>query len=78
MPQQTIPATGFLRLWQIIGDAKRGVAPILPISPSKWYAGVAEGIYPKGELLSPRTRVYPVESIRELIDRINAGLVGGK
>lgn len=78
MPQQTIPAAGFLRLWQILGDAKRGVIPILPISPSKWYAGVAEGIYPKGKLLSPRIRVYTSESIRELIDRINAGRVGGK
>ncbi len=37
---------GYLRLWQIIGCKKRGIEPLLPISRSTWYAGIASGKYP--------------------------------
>jgi prophage regulatory protein len=62
-----IPNEGFLRVWQITGCPKRKVAPILPISRSAFWAGIAAGKYPAGILLGSRTRVWPVASIRKLI-----------
>lgn len=62
-----IPQEGFLRAWQITGSKRRGIAPILPISQSSWWAGVASGKYPAGTLLSTRTRVWSVQSIRQLL-----------
>ena len=39
----------YLRLKQIIGDQKSSpeLEPLLPISASSWWAGVAEGRFPK-------------------------------
>jgi len=65
--QPAIPGTGFLRIWQICGDKKRDVAPIIPICRSAWWKGVASGRFPAGVLLGPRTRVWRVEDIRALI-----------
>jgi predicted DNA-binding transcriptional regulator AlpA len=55
---------GFLRLEQIIGDKKKGIPAIIPVSRSSWFAGVKSGRYPKGINLGPRTIVWPVETIR--------------
>jgi hypothetical protein len=73
MQQPTTPETGFLRIWQICGDKKRGVAPLIPISRSSWFGGVAKGLYPAGVLLSPGVRVWTAESIRGLISRCSTG-----
>ena len=67
MQQHLISQTGFLRVWQIVGDRKRGAAPLIPISHSAWWQGIREGKYPKGILLGPRTRVWTAESIMKLI-----------
>jgi predicted DNA-binding transcriptional regulator AlpA len=67
-----IPEQGFLRIWQITGCRKRGVAPLIPISRSLWWRRVAEGTYPPGVLLGPRTRVWPVASIRKLLADLEA------
>jgi len=61
-----LPETGYLRLWQIIGDAKRGIPPIIPVSKSTWWAGVRSGRFPQPVKLGPRTTAWPVEHIREL------------
>jgi prophage regulatory protein len=65
---QQLPETGFLRLSQILGDPKAGIPALIPISKSSWWAGIKTGRYPKGLKLAPRTTVWPVESIRALID----------
>jgi hypothetical protein len=39
-----IPAMGFLRVRQIIGDNQRGIVGIIPISRSGWYQGVRDGV----------------------------------
>jgi predicted DNA-binding transcriptional regulator AlpA len=67
----TLPEIGFLRLPQIIGDAKADppIPAIIPVSRSTWLEGVKTGRYPKSVKLSPRVTVWPVESIQELIDR---------
>jgi len=62
-----LPEAGFLRVWQIVGDVKRGVSPLIPISKSAWWTGVKTGRYPAAVKLSPRTTVWRVEDIRKLI-----------
>lgn len=57
-----LPAEGFVR--------KPTILAALQISGTSWENGRKDGRYPPGILLSPRTRVWPVEQIRELIDSI--------
>lgn len=60
--------TGFLRIWQIVGDKKRGIPPLIPISKSAWWDGVKTGRYPAPVKLSPRVTAWKAESIRALIN----------
>lgn len=62
-----LPEIGYVRIWQIIGDRKKGIAPVIPVSKSTWWAGVASGRYPKGILHGERTRVWDVREIRGLL-----------
>lgn len=63
----TLPATGFLRLQQIVGDRKAGTPPIIPVCKSTWWDGVKSGRFPKPIKLSPRVTVWRAEDIRDLI-----------
>lgn len=67
-----IPEVGFLKIWQIVGDRKRNVAPLLPISKSAFWAGVRSGKYPAGTLLSARCRVWSAASVRKLLSDLQA------
>lgn len=62
-----LPETGFLRLPQIIGDAKRGIPAVIPVSKSTWWEGCRNGRYPKPVKLGPRTTAWNVADIRALI-----------
>lgn len=64
-----IPETGFLRLRQILGDAKANppVPPIIPVGRSAWWQGVRDGRFPAAVKLGPRTTAWRVEDIRALI-----------
>jgi prophage regulatory protein len=66
-----------LRIWQIVGDRKRGIDPLIGISKSAFWAGVADGRYPKGILLSKRTRVWTASSIQKVIADLTAASEGG-
>jgi prophage regulatory protein len=57
-----LTTTGFLRLRSIL--APNGP---LPISKSSWWQGVKEGRFPQPVKLGPRTTVWRVEDIRNLI-----------
>lgn len=63
-----LPESGFLRLPQIIGDKKRGITAVVPVSKTAWWAGVKSGRFPKPVKLGPRTTAWRVEDIRRLID----------
>ena len=65
----TIPDTGFLRLWQIVGCKRRRVEPIIPISRSSWFNGCKSGKYPAPIKLGERTTVWRAEDIRRLIEQ---------
>jgi len=65
-----LPETGLVRLWQILGDRRKGIPPIIPISKSSWWAGVKSGKYPKPIKLSARCTCWHVDDIRKLIGRV--------
>lgn len=64
-----LPETGFLRLPQIIGNAKAKppMPAIIPVSKSTWWQGVKEGRFPKPVKLGPRVTAWRVEEIVALI-----------
>ena len=66
-----LPETGFLRLSQIIGNAK-AIPPIpalIPVSKSTWWAGVKAGRYPQPvRTLGVRITAWDVKCIRALIE----------
>ena len=68
---------GFYRLPEIIGDKRKGLAGLVPISRSSWWAGVAAGRYPAGIKLGARTTVWRASDIAELIERLGKSVVGG-
>lgn len=61
----TLPVEGFVRLPSII--APKG--PI-PVSKSSWWQGVREGRFPQPFKIGPKTTVWKVEDIRDLIQRL--------
>ena len=63
-----IPETGFLRLHQIVGDSRRGIAPLFPVSRSTFWAKVKAGDYPQPVKLGPRTTAWRAEDVRALIE----------
>ena len=67
-----IPETGFLRLTQIIGDAKAKppIPPIIPVGRSTWWAGVKSGRFPQPvRTLGRRITAWRAEDIRDLIEQ---------
>jgi predicted DNA-binding transcriptional regulator AlpA len=66
-----LPETGFCRLWQIVGDRKKNIPPLIPIGRTTFLNGVKSGIYPKPVKLGERTTAWRVEDIRNLIHSIN-------
>ncbi|SHM18758.1 AlpA family phage regulatory protein [Rhodanobacter sp. OK091] len=68
-----LPATGYLRLSQIVGkpatDNSPAIPAIYPVCKSTWWAGVKAGRYPQPVKLGTRITAWRVEQIRELIER---------
>ncbi|OOZ75428.1 AlpA family transcriptional regulator [Solemya velum gill symbiont] len=69
----TIPETGYLRLYQIIGDKKRNIPALIPISRTSWLEGVKSGRFPKPVKLTERTTAWRAEDIHKLIKMISEG-----
>lgn len=64
-----LPDDGFLRIVHIIGDPKRGIPPIIPVSKSTWWAGVAKGRYPK-PVRHQGVTLWKIRDIKRLIKEI--------
>lgn len=64
-----LPQTGYLRLKQIIGKPKANppIPALIPIGKTSWWAGIKCGRYPKPIKLGPRTTVWRVSDILNLI-----------
>ena len=68
---QTLSNTGFLRIWQIVGDKKANppVEPLIPIGKSTWWAGVKSGKFPQPvKLGGARTTAWRVSDIQKLME----------
>lgn len=70
-PSHHLPETGFLRIWQIIGNKKTNTPALIPIGRTSFLNGVKSGRYPKPIKLGERTTAWRVEDIRELIYSLN-------
>ena len=66
--QQT--AIVYLRIWQIVGDKKRGIEPLLPIGKSTFLLGVKSGKYPKPVKLGERTTAWRKSEIDDVLARL--------
>lgn len=66
-----LPETGFLRIWQIVGNKKTNTPALIPISRTSFLNGVKSGKYPKPVKLGERTTAWRVEDIRNLIASFN-------
>ncbi|MDR3581315.1 MAG: AlpA family phage regulatory protein [Oryzomonas sp.] len=62
-----LPEIGLVRLSQILGNKKKGIPPVIPVSKSTWWAGVKSGRYPQPIKLGERTTCWNVADIRQLI-----------
>jgi prophage regulatory protein len=67
-----MPVSGFMRLPQIIGDAKADppIQALIPIGRSTWWQWVKEGRAPAPVKLGPRTTAWRTEEIFALISRL--------
>lgn len=68
-PINKLPETGLVRLSQILGDKKKGIPPIIPVSKSSWWIGVKSGRYPKPIKLGEKTTCWNVSDIRLLFNQ---------
>jgi predicted DNA-binding transcriptional regulator AlpA len=66
-----LPETGYVRLRVILGDAKRGIPPLLPICRSSFYQGIRDGRFEKPVKLGPRTSAWKVEDVKAMMARFN-------
>ena len=64
--QQIIPLA-YLRLYQIVGDRKRGIDSIIPISKSSFLRGVKDGRFPSPDKLGVRTVAWKSSDIANLL-----------
>jgi len=67
-----LPETGFLRIWQIVGNKKTNTPALIPISRTSFLNGVKSGKYPNPVKLGERTTAWKVEDIRALIDSLGS------
>ncbi|MCQ8105520.1 AlpA family phage regulatory protein [Methylomonas sp. SURF-2] len=65
-----LPETGFLRIWQIVGDSKKKIPALIPVGRTTFLNRVREGTYPAPVKLTERTTAWRVEDIRALIEKI--------
>lgn len=70
---QNLSGSALLALPQIVGDRKRGIPALLPISRSGWWAGVKAGKYPKPVRISPRRVAWRASDIAALLERLSMG-----
>lgn len=56
-----------VRLGSIIGDPKRGIPPLIPISRSAWFHGVKHGTFPQPVRFGSRFSAWRAGDIRKLV-----------
>jgi prophage regulatory protein len=66
----TFSSDGYLRLAHIVGNPKKNIPALIPISKSSWFRGVQNGLYAAGIKLSPGITVWKASAIRALIAEV--------
>lgn len=66
--QPPLEPNALLRIWQITGDPKRGIEPLLPIGRSTFLERVRKGIYPKPVKLGSKTSAWRKADILKLME----------
>lgn len=61
----------FFKIYEIIGDKKKGIIGIIPMGRTCWFRNVKNGTFPQPVRISKRTTFWTVESIKKLIDDIS-------
>ena len=66
-----LPAVGYVRLPQIIGNPKADppIPAVYPVGKTTWWDGVRSGRFPKPVKLGPNITAWRVEDIRKLIEQ---------
>ncbi len=60
-----------LRLKQIVGDEKAGIPPIIPVSRSTIYMGIANGTFPKPITLFKKVSCWRESDIYSYLQSLN-------
>ncbi len=60
--------TAFLREKQLVGDAKKHAAGLLPFSRATLWRRVKDGTFPQPVKLSERTTAWPTAEVRKWMD----------
>lgn len=63
--------TGYLRIHQIIGNPKKNIPALIPISRSQLWRNCRAGKFPKPIKLGPRVTVWSIESVKQYIASTN-------
>ena len=71
MSREALPATGFVRLPQIIGTPENP-GPV-PVSRATWYAWIKQGHAPAPVKIGPRAAAWKAEEIRAFIIKLQDG-----
>ena len=67
-----LPETGFVRIWQIVGNPKTNTPALIPIGRTTFLNGVKSGTFPQPVKLGPRTVAWKSSDIRDLIEKLGA------
>lgn len=61
----------FFRLDDVIGNRKKNISGIVPMSRSSWYDGIQKGLYPAPVKLSERSSAWRSTDIEALVLRLS-------
>ena len=70
---QTDTVERYLRIWDIVGDEKRGIRAIIPVKSTTWWNGVRSGRFPKSYKLGKRCTAWKASDIYALLKKMEQG-----
>ncbi len=65
-----MPIQPLLKLHQVIGDPKRDIEGLYPVSRSAWYAGIRSGKFPAGVKIGQRSVAWRYSDIAALVENV--------
>jgi prophage regulatory protein len=68
--EKQLLSLSLLRIYQIVGDNRKGIPPLIPIGRTTFLSRVKAGVYPAPIKISERTVAWRSEDIRKLIKEL--------